>query len=70
MPALSITTELTAAVVENLSRIPHNCTSDKNNAPSVMVNWIAALRVRPTKASTKTPINAPPKTISIGASNE
>ena len=70
IPALSMVTEPTAAVVDDKSLIRHNCCSESTSTPILSVTWIAVRRALPTNASTKTPITAPANTISIGASNE
>ena len=66
----SIMTELNAALAEVKLRILSNEINDTKIVKSAIKSWMVARRLAATKASTKTPITAPPSTIIIGARNE
>ena len=69
-PGPSITTDPIAAVVEVKSRMRITWISASTNEPSATLSCAIGRIVLPTNASINTPIRAPAKIISIGASNE
>ncbi|CAB4938264.1 unannotated protein [freshwater metagenome] len=66
----SIMTEPIAALAEVKFRILSNERKAMKSVPRVSVSCKTARRLAAAKASSKTPITAPPRTINIGARNE